>query len=210
MRRYQKVKPIWILLKQHTVSGSGISWAVCKSAPRSRQITMLAPHHSVFTDRLPFLPPNQQRQSTEGSPRGHFGRARSVRLFVPWRSIGYRHAGCLQLSHRRPPEMCGLRTRPRTDVNPPRFLDRTAMRPGRHLFNYTYSVGRNNATSVSVSVSVCLSLLSTTATRGSHTRVLPPGTLCPTTSAPWLILSSLGSNQTILVKFLTILLIFVF
>jgi len=26
------------------------------------------------------------------------------------------HAGCLQLSHRRPPQMYGLRTRPRTDV----------------------------------------------------------------------------------------------
>jgi len=36
----RKVKPIWILLKQETVSGSGISW--------------------------PFLSPNQQRQSTEG------------------------------------------------------------------------------------------------------------------------------------------------
>ena len=43
----RKVKPIWILLKQETVSGSGISWAICKSAPRSRQITMPAPHHSV-------------------------------------------------------------------------------------------------------------------------------------------------------------------
>jgi len=32
-------QPIWILLKQETVSGSGISWAVCKSAPRSRQTT---------------------------------------------------------------------------------------------------------------------------------------------------------------------------
>ena len=31
-----------------TVSGSGISWAICKSVPRSRQITMPAPHHSVF------------------------------------------------------------------------------------------------------------------------------------------------------------------
>ena len=41
--------------------------------------------------------------------------------------ISYRHAGCLQLSHRRPPEMCGLRTRQRTDVDPPRFLDRTAI-----------------------------------------------------------------------------------
>ena len=39
----RKVKLIWILLKQETVSGSGIS----KSAPSSRQITTQAPHHSV-------------------------------------------------------------------------------------------------------------------------------------------------------------------
>ena len=65
--RYQKGKPIWILLKQETVSGSGIRWAICKSALRSRQITTPAPHHSVyFTGRMPFLLPNQQRQSTEG------------------------------------------------------------------------------------------------------------------------------------------------
>ena len=44
----KKVKSIWILLKQETVSGSGISWATCKSAPHSREITMPAPHHSVF------------------------------------------------------------------------------------------------------------------------------------------------------------------
>jgi len=30
------------------VSGSGISWAICKSALRSRQITTPVPHHSVF------------------------------------------------------------------------------------------------------------------------------------------------------------------
>jgi len=46
--RYQKGKTNWILLKKEAVSGSGISWAVCKSAPRSRQITTPAPHHSVF------------------------------------------------------------------------------------------------------------------------------------------------------------------
>jgi len=64
----RKVKPIWIkLLKQETVSGSSISWTICKSAPRSRQITTPAPHQ-FFTDRMPFLPPNQQRQSTEGKP----------------------------------------------------------------------------------------------------------------------------------------------
>ena len=62
----RKVEPIWILLKQETVSGSGISWARCKSAPCSRQITTPTLHHSVFTGRMPFLPPNQQRQSTEG------------------------------------------------------------------------------------------------------------------------------------------------
>ena len=44
----REVKPIWILLKQDTVSGSGISWAICNSAPRSRQITMPVPHRSVF------------------------------------------------------------------------------------------------------------------------------------------------------------------
>jgi len=44
----RKVKPIWILLKQETVSGSGISWAICKCAPHSRQITTPAHHHSDF------------------------------------------------------------------------------------------------------------------------------------------------------------------
>ena len=44
----RKVKRFWILLKQETVSGSGISWAICKSAPCSRQITTPAPHRSVF------------------------------------------------------------------------------------------------------------------------------------------------------------------
>jgi len=50
----RKVKPIKMLLKQETVSGSGISWAACKSL-------------SLFTGQMPLLPPNQQHQSTEGS-----------------------------------------------------------------------------------------------------------------------------------------------
>jgi len=55
----RKVKPIWILLKQETVSGSGISWAICKSAHHSRQITTPTPHHSVFyrPDALPATQP---------------------------------------------------------------------------------------------------------------------------------------------------------
>jgi len=64
--QYQNGKPIWILLKQETVSGSGSSWAICKSAYRSRQTTMPAPHHSDLTGRMPLLLPNQQRQSTDG------------------------------------------------------------------------------------------------------------------------------------------------
>jgi len=49
------------------VSGSGIIWAICKSASRSRQITMPSPHHSgFFTVWMPFLPTRQKRQSTEG------------------------------------------------------------------------------------------------------------------------------------------------
>jgi len=55
----RKVKPIWILLKQETVSGSGISWAICKSATCSREIITPAPHDSVFyrPDALPAAQP---------------------------------------------------------------------------------------------------------------------------------------------------------
>ena len=65
----RKVKPIWILLKQETVSGSGISWAICKSAPRSRQITTPATHHSVFhrPDTLSAAQPTASKHwMTEG------------------------------------------------------------------------------------------------------------------------------------------------
>ena len=59
----RKVKPIWILLKQETVSGSGISWAICQSARCSRQITTPAPHHSVFyrPDALPAAQPTASK-----------------------------------------------------------------------------------------------------------------------------------------------------
>ena len=62
----RRVKPIWILLKQETMSRSGFSWAMCKSAPRSIQITTPTPTTQFFTGRMPCLPRNQQRQSTEG------------------------------------------------------------------------------------------------------------------------------------------------
>ena len=76
----RKVKPIWILLKQETVSGNGISWAVCKSASRSTQITMPAPDHSVFyrLDAIPAAQPTaskHRRQSVTSKP-----------VKYPWRS----------------------------------------------------------------------------------------------------------------------------
>jgi len=59
--RYQngKIKTNLDFLEQETVSSNGISWAMCKSPPRPSQITTPAP-------QIPFLPPNQQHQSTEG------------------------------------------------------------------------------------------------------------------------------------------------
>ena len=59
----RKVKPIWILLKQETVSGSGNSWAICKIAPRSRQIATPVPHHSAFyrPDALPAAQPTESK-----------------------------------------------------------------------------------------------------------------------------------------------------
>jgi len=70
VRRYQKSKSI-LHLNQARDDGvlgcSGISWTICKqSAPRSRQITMPTPHHSIFTGRMLFLMPNQQCHNTEG------------------------------------------------------------------------------------------------------------------------------------------------
>jgi len=66
--RYQKgktrkVKTNLDLLEQETVSGSGICWAICKSAPHPRQPRQ-HPTTQFFTGQMPFLPPNQQRQST--------------------------------------------------------------------------------------------------------------------------------------------------
>jgi len=55
--QYQKGKPIQVLLKQETVSGSGISWAIRKYAPRPRQISMPASTTQFFTGRCPSCCP---------------------------------------------------------------------------------------------------------------------------------------------------------
>ena len=69
----RKVKPIWILLKQETVSGSGNRWAICKSAPRSRQITTPVPHHSDFyrPDSLPATQPTASKHWRDNKTLKH-------------------------------------------------------------------------------------------------------------------------------------------
>jgi len=69
----RKVKTNLDLLEHKTVRDS-IIWAICKFAPRPRQTATPTSHHSVvFTGQMPFLPPNQQHQNTEGNAHpSHF------------------------------------------------------------------------------------------------------------------------------------------
>jgi len=62
----KKVQTNLDLLEQETVGGSGISWAICKSAPHPRQITTPASHHSVFYRpyALPATQPTASKQNT--------------------------------------------------------------------------------------------------------------------------------------------------
>jgi len=84
--RYQKgktrkVKTNLDLLEQEIVSGSGICWAICKSAPHPRRPRQ-HPTTQFFTGWMPFLPPNQQRQSTEGDNWYHS-------VYIVWWNLNY-------------------------------------------------------------------------------------------------------------------------
>jgi len=72
----RKVKSIGILVKQETVTGSGISWAIYKSAPHSRQITTPAPHHSTGKrNKIKFEARKEQRKRREEKGREREGMA---------------------------------------------------------------------------------------------------------------------------------------
>jgi len=71
---------------------------LCKFAHRSSQITTPVPHHSVFTGRMPFLPPNQPivKKMTESKHRHVSTKLKTVRLtasafgqMVPSRNVCY-------------------------------------------------------------------------------------------------------------------------
>jgi len=54
-------------VQKETVSGSGISWRMCKSAPRSRQTTTPATHHSVIYKPDAPAAQNKLCQSSEST-----------------------------------------------------------------------------------------------------------------------------------------------
>jgi len=73
---------MWILLKQETVSGSGISWAICKSAPRTRRITTPAPDHSVFLqDGCPSCRPTNSVKALKANQVGEYRIIEDIILF---------------------------------------------------------------------------------------------------------------------------------
>jgi len=87
---------------------------MCKAAPCSRQITMPAPYHSVFTVWMTFLSPNQHCQSTvysvyskKGSPYSITERSRILELIPVLRSqpagdVNHKLDGRLPLLSARP------------------------------------------------------------------------------------------------------------
>jgi len=90
------------------VSGSGISWVICKSAPRSRQLTTPTPHHSVFyrPDALPAAQPtaskHRRHKALKAQPKSsltnfqeisrmHF--SKKFQKIFTWQAIQYKNAG---------------------------------------------------------------------------------------------------------------------
>jgi len=63
-QRMKMPTALFLLTQCYSVCcGLAYGWAVCKSAPRSRQITTPAPHHSVFyrPDTLPATQPTASK-----------------------------------------------------------------------------------------------------------------------------------------------------
>ena len=94
MSRYQKGKPIWILLKQETVGGSGISWAICKSAPRSRQNHASTPPLSFLQAGCPSCRPTNSikaLKAVKNRPTAliiqYFVRIHKMRILSLWLAV---------------------------------------------------------------------------------------------------------------------------
>jgi len=73
---------------------------VCSTHPFNGPLsgtTQVSRYHSVFTGRMPFLPPNQQRRSTEGKSRVQQLTRFRLRYRV-MQSICYSRVSCYRLS----------------------------------------------------------------------------------------------------------------
>jgi len=88
--QYQKCKTNLDLLEQEIVNCSGISWAICKSTPRPRQITMPASHHSVFyrPDALPAAQPTASKHWRQGPMQEEIWKFWEGTFAGPLQSIG--------------------------------------------------------------------------------------------------------------------------
>ena len=64
---YQKGKTNLDFTEQETVSGSDISWAICKCASRTRQVTTPAPHHSVLKADCPSCRPTNSVEALKAN-----------------------------------------------------------------------------------------------------------------------------------------------
>ena len=82
------------------MSGSGISWAICKSAPRSRQTTTPVPHHSVFyrPHALPAAQPTASKHwrhkvviNKSLARAKHYGANAVVQTELSLNAVGSRH-----------------------------------------------------------------------------------------------------------------------
>ena len=76
----QKGKPFWILIKQEIMGWQWHHLNLMQIIYTSLQTTMPTLHHSDFTDQMPLLPPNQQRQSTVGLVHEYKTKANDLRL----------------------------------------------------------------------------------------------------------------------------------
>jgi len=65
VNRLQKSIPFWILLEQEMMQWQWHQMDHMQITCTLLQTTTPAIHHSAFTGRMPFLPPNQQHQNTD-------------------------------------------------------------------------------------------------------------------------------------------------
>ena len=77
----RKIKTNLDLLEQEIVSGSGICWAICKSAPHPRQPRQ-HPTTQFFAGRMPFLPPTNSVKELKAKSKRYYLNLNSVAQFT--------------------------------------------------------------------------------------------------------------------------------